>query len=167
MINNGNEIATTTIIHHILGLLADMHGLTFLIDVVDEGVSVEGSCWVLAAPVGGPDGCRQMLVVWVGGHLVDQLGDLGGGQSRQQVLQVNVRGRQHVPTEMHRSRHIDGGGGKLVGCFLYSGKLQIINVIQDYNFRSCNISKQSSDIHWFSLVFYLIQSFLKSTFLLN
>ena len=46
-----------------------------------------------------------MLVVWVCGHLVDELRDLGGREGGEEVLQVDVGRRQHVAPEVHRARH--------------------------------------------------------------
>ena len=63
---------------------------TFLVDVVDKRVPVEFSGGFLGAPVRVPDGGGQVLVVGVGGHLVNQGLDLGGSQGREQVLQINI-----------------------------------------------------------------------------
>ena len=46
-----------------------------------------------------------MLVVWVCGHFVDELRDLGGREGGEEVLQVDVGRRQHVAPEVHRARH--------------------------------------------------------------
>ena len=47
-----------------------------------------------------------MLVVWVCGHLVDELRDLGGREGGEEVFQVDVGRRQHVAPEVHRARHL-------------------------------------------------------------
>ena len=48
-----------------------------------------------------------MLVVWVCGHFVDELRDLGGREGGEEVLQVDVGRRQHVAAEVHRARHLE------------------------------------------------------------
>ena len=57
-----------------------------------------------------------MLVVRVGGHLVDELRDLGGREGGEEVLQVDVGRRQHVAAEVHRARHLEAGRRLFKSC---------------------------------------------------
>ena len=50
---------------------------------------------------------REMLVVGVSRHLVDERRHLRGREGRQQILEVHVGRRQHVAAEVHRARHRD------------------------------------------------------------